>query len=486
MKHRLLIHSIAVFFAAAAISSAASNEALLDLLVKKKVISSGEADRVAAEIQKEEAGESASKLKLSSSVTELKLSGDLRLRYQYDNRDFQVDPPGVGGDEDRSPSGSQRSFWRFRLRLNADFKLGEDFFGGVQLVTGQASDSDNQTFENGFSDYGIFISRAYLGWHATDWLTLVGGKQPNPLYTTELVWDSDINPTGVSAAFKFHELFPAAGSESYSKDGKTVSSKPGTHPWELTLNVGGFIYDDNNEDAFDNDASDDAYILAAQLVGSWKFNKNLKVTFAPGVQLFNAADYSGFNNANAFSDVPGVSGEGRKLTILNAPGDVAFKIGNLKTKFYWDFAYNAQGQERFDDIYGLFYPNVPKPGKIDANPGFESFHDTEDDFAYLVGIQFGELKKAGDWQLYVNWRQTGISSIDPNLNDSDFALSEINTRGVKTGLFYSFTDFLNAGIAYSYAWNLKDNLVGGQATGGAALADSNAIQVFQVDLNVKF
>ena len=31
-----------------------------------------------------------------------------------------------------------------------------------------------------------------------------------------------------------------------------------------------------------------------------------------------------------------------------------------------------------------------------------------------------------------------------------------------------------------YAWNLRDSLSGGQVTGGAAVGDSNAIQVLQV------
>ena len=153
---------------------------------------------------------SANKVKLSNAVTELRLYGDLRLRYQYDDRDFQANPPGVGVNDDqerRSPSGTQRSRWRFRLRLNADFKLNENFFGGVELQTAIASDSANQTFENGFSDYPIFISKAYLGWSPNEWLTVTAGKVPNPFYTTDLVWDPDINPTGVTELVAFHRLF---------------------------------------------------------------------------------------------------------------------------------------------------------------------------------------------------------------------------------------------------------------------------------------
>jgi len=41
-------------------------------------------------------------------------------------------------------------------------------------------------------------------------------------------------------------------------------------------------------------------------------------------------------------------------------------------------------------------------------------------------------------------------------------------------------------ITYQYAWNLRDTLVGGEATGGNAVADSNVIQTFQVDFSIKF
>ena len=117
---------------------------------------------------------------------------------------------------------------------------------------------------------------------------------------------------------------------------------------------------------------------------------------------------------------------------------------------------------------------------------FDKKHSQQDDFMYLVGLQLGENKKKGDWSVLANWRQTGIGSVDPNLIDSDFALSELNTRGFKVGLAYNFTDFCVGNITYMHAWNLRDDLFGGEATGGNAIADSNAIQVFQVDLNLKF
>jgi hypothetical protein len=50
---------------------------------------------------------------------------------------------------------------------------------------------------------GIFVGQAYLGWKATRWLALQAGKMPNPLFTTPLVWDSDINPEGLVERLNF-------------------------------------------------------------------------------------------------------------------------------------------------------------------------------------------------------------------------------------------------------------------------------------------
>src|SRR5437016_13882857 len=55
--------------------------ALLDLLVRKKLINDQEAEEVRAELTKESASTSAGKLKLSTPITELELYGDARLGF---------------------------------------------------------------------------------------------------------------------------------------------------------------------------------------------------------------------------------------------------------------------------------------------------------------------------------------------------------------------------------------------------------------------
>jgi hypothetical protein len=501
--HKTIPAAVALLALSAVPLPAADDSALLKILVRKGVLTEKEALNIQAESQEQAATEkavsSASKLKLSDSISELKLYGDLRMRYRYDNRDFQVDPPGIGNDKDHSPSSNQRSRWQFRLRLNADFKLGPDWFGGVELSTNYASDSGNQTFQDGFSKYPIFISKAYLGYNAADWLTVALGKQPNPFYSTELVWDPDISPAGFTQRLSLTNLFaPKAAADGYAKDGKTLASAtPEKSPWDITLVAGQLFFDDNAESGGrdpgtrDNDATTDAYLFETQLITSYRFNKTTKLTIAPAWLIYNAASFTtnstltnafGDVNDNSFKDTALVSGATRHLNIIQAPGDLSFALGRVPAKFYWDFAYNTEGKSRAEDIYRL----VDVLPRLDGGTDIRSQHRTADDFAWLVGLQLGENKKKGDLSFFANYRRTGISSVDPNLNDSDFALAELNTHGYKLSLAYNLADFAEVRASWSQAWNIRRNLTQGEATSGNAIADANAAEVLMLDLTVKF
>ena len=481
---------------------ATDDSALLKVLVRKGVLTEKEAVNIEAESEKEAAAandaSSMSKLKLSDSVTEMKLYGDVRMRYRYDNRDYQVDPL-ANSPDDRSPNSNQRSRWQFRLRLNADFKLGPDWFGGVELSTNYASDSGNQTFENGFSKYPIFISKAYLGYNAADWLTVIAGKQPNPFYTTDVVWDPDISPAGFVERFSLTKLFgsKADGTQGLSKDGKAVASVPLESPWDFTLLAGQLFFDDNLESGGkdpgtrDTDLKTDSYIFETQLIASYKFSKAVKLTIAPAWMIWNAASFTqnsaltsafGDANENPFQDSSLVSGASRHLNIIQAPGDLSFSIAGIPTKLYWDFAYNIEGRSRADDIYRLYNTVARADGSTSLQPQYRS----ADSIAWLAGIQLGENKKKGDLSFLANYRQTGIASVDPNLNDSDFALGELNMRGYKLSLAYNLAAFSELRVSWMQAWNMRHNLTAGEATSDNAIADANAVQVLMFDLTLKF
>jgi hypothetical protein len=486
--------------------------------------------------------ENESRILLSSGVTELKLFGDLRFRYQTDEFHPVVNSP--------SFVTTDRNRYRFRLRIGADVQLGDQFFAGVTLATGQAADSNNQTYTEGYDNYSIYIDKAFAGWTPNDWFTIVLGKQANPFYTTDLVWGPNITPNG---AVEFLDL-----SSAFFPDNSPLSI-------QLISMQGAFFGGGSFTVGADN-----AWQFVEQLKATYHFNKNLSITFAPGFMTETAASITGLQNSQEFSKSDDAltaaasvqvqttttttetttikyssSGAGTKtvtpvnttttvttttpatgavrsvttvttnnqeqvtstiptnaalanktfvtttttgggtttvttpvgaapaeetrdLSIITAPGDISFRLGGLATKLYWDFAYNTQGDHRATNEY------------------FLSTHSAEDDYAWLVGLQMGNNAHRGDWSGYINYRRVGMDSIDPNLNDNDFALSYLNVQGLKIGVAYNFTDSLVGALTYYKTWQLNRGITGGEATGGAQLANAKTTDVLQVDLNLKF
>lgn len=113
-----------------------------------------------------------------------------------------------------------------------------------------------------------------------------------------------------------------------------------------------------------------------------------------------------------------------------------------------------------------------QPASVDADPT-----------AWLVGVRygFGSVKAAGDWKLSLDYREIGLGSIDPNINDSDFAFSHLNQKGFKFGAGYNVTDFVTVNATYMQTDELQD-LPGA----GPGIADLDSSDLFQLDLNVKF
>src|SRR3954447_25629248 len=101
LGQRFLITATSFLFAFSAVPMRAQDAgALLDLLVKKKIITDQEAEEVRAELTKEVATTSAGKWKMSAPITELEIYGDARMRYEYRGGrtagDTPVGAPGPG------------------------------------------------------------------------------------------------------------------------------------------------------------------------------------------------------------------------------------------------------------------------------------------------------------------------------------------------------------------------------------------------------
>src|SRR6202011_3853564 len=243
--------------------------ALLDLLVKKKLISDKEAEEVRAELTKQVSETSGGKWKLSTPITEIELYGDIRLRYQYnggqttDNSPLGARANGTAGHDDWQ----ERSRERYRLRLGLRGTLADDWLFGIRFETNASSRSTNVTFgDDTAGGNGPFaknsdtvnVGQAYLGYKGFKDITLTGGKIPNPLVTTLMVWDPDINPEGLAEQWKHTYNFEFGGgavaalTQGYTKEGGKgiVATQAASEPFKLKLdlfvNFAQFVYADSN------------------------------------------------------------------------------------------------------------------------------------------------------------------------------------------------------------------------------------------------
>jgi polyhydroxyalkanoate synthesis regulator phasin len=400
-----------VALGSASLAVAQDSGALLDILVKKGVLTDQEAEDVRVDLTREFAGSPAGKLNISSSVTELKISGDMRLRQQ-----FETQTPGAN-----TAISNERYRTRVRFRLNGDLKLQNGWSTGFALETASASDSGNQTLENGADDYGIFLGRAYVAYEVGDF-NFVGGKQKNQFYTTDLLWDSDINPQGFYEAYNWD-----------------VSEKT-----SVNFRLAQFIMDDNNE-SISGSAGNDAWMFYQQAEISQKLGESSSLKVAPGFLTYNLSTLTGLTNGEL--SFKNVGGEGYWL------------------KPYWDLAYNMDADDRVHQVYA-------QGATVDEDP-----------LAWLVGVGYGKGngKTAGDWSVKLDYREIGLGSIDHNINDSDFAFSRVNQKGFKLGATYSINPFTTFNVSY-FNTQEKQSLAGA----GPGVANLDSSEIWQLDLVVKF
>jgi hypothetical protein len=465
--------------------------ALLDLLVKKKLITDQEAEEVRGELTREVATTSAGKLKISAPLNEIELYGDIRARYeQREGRTAGV-VPGTPGPNDTL----KRDRERYRLRLGLRGALMDDWFFGLRLETSTNPRSTNVTYDDDAGPFGkasdsIGVGQAYIGYKGFRDITLTVGKIPIPLVTTLMVWDADINPEGMSEQWKHSFNFSfgrgtTASAETYSKDNKSTAVATAVEPWKLKMdlfvNFGQFLYDDVNPENPLGPRSvssgrltpnSDAWILAWQAGARFTFPNNTYIQVAPVLYTytgegdsFNAFFVGGqqglTNTASMANNQTGIN----SLMILEVPSEFGFKIGEIPVRIFSDFAVNFDADDR-----------ARAAGHPEAG---------DQRYAWQLGAGIGQLKTKHDWQLQAFWQHTEQYALDPNLVDSDFFDSRVNMEGVVVQAGYAITDAVIFNLSYGYG-RRSDKSLGTGGVGDIGINPLDKYQIFQADLNVKF
>jgi hypothetical protein len=491
-----------------------TRDPLLDLMIDKGMLTPEEAHKVRMEADALRTNAVAisadSKWRLNKAFKSIEIYGDLRLRYE--NR--QVSSP----DDSRIELNRERAALRVGLRGD----MADDFYYGFRLDTASnprspwvtlGTSSSGVPYQGPFgkSTYGLDVGQIYIGWHPTDWLDLTVGKMDNPLYTTAMVWDSDITPEGAAERFKYPvgraDFFATLGQFLY-QDANPSHTAPGF------FNLG-----------FDN--STPAFLLAWQAGLIYHITERLSMKVAP--VLYNYAGQGANNNTPGSTLTPGFNGtfvgqgstnalsgnaqgwsgypngyyDGftanqtgiNDLLVLEIPFELNYKLAKLDLRLFGDYAQNLEGGDRARAAYeasrSAFQPTGG--GGIAPIPSAQ----TGDTKAYQIGfavgnrealgLAYGKTSKKHAWEARVYWQHVEQYALDANLLDSDFFEGRGNLEGIYSALAYGVTDNVITTFRYGYASRINDKL----GTGGSNqdIPQMNPIQdyhILQLDLTVKF
>jgi hypothetical protein len=505
---KLTFAAVAVCFALGGTAARAQDAgALLDLLVKKRLISDQEAEEVRGELIKESASTAAGKWKLSAPITELELYGDVRLRYEYRGGRTPADHTDTPNDW------YERERERYRLRVGLRGTLADDWFFGLRLETSNSSRSTNVTFGGEPSggpfakgDDGIFVGQAYFGYTGFPDFKFTGGRMPQPLITTSMLWDDDINPEGLAEQWKHTFTFNIGGGGGgeavqsyskggYSKEGKGVVAAPAAEPFKLKLdlfvNTAQFVYDDENpENPIGPDPTvspsagngtgqtgqkipiHDAFMLAWQAGARLTFPNNVYVQVAPTLynytgngDSFNIHFVGGnpalSNSASMATNQTGVN----SLLVFDVPAEIGWKLWDLPMRIFGEFADNIEGHDR---------------AKAAGFPDHTGQH-----YAWMLGGAVGQLKAKSDWEIRAWYQYAGQFALDPNLVDSDIFDSRVNMKGIAVKAGYMLADAISLNLTWAYGWRINGSL-GTGGIGDIPINPEDQYQIFQADCSVRW
>jgi len=470
---------------ATGIFGAQEDGALLDLLVKKNIISSKEAEKLRADYVKEAVSSDAGKIKISAPVKKLVLYGDTRLRYEYRQAQSQPNPRDT----------ASLSRFRYRLRLGMDVDIMDNWFFGFKLETNSNSRSTNITMGQTGGGQGFtktnntfYVGQAYLKYTPFSWASLEGGRMPNPFVTSPMVWYPSLYPEGFAQQFKY-TIGPFGGAgDSKGRDGRGDRSASGvSNPLTVDLfaNFGEFVYDTaaatgTGQNTFSGQnipAHDDTWLLGFQVGARANFSKTTFLQTAP-VFYF----YSSTRNTDYTSNFIGVSSSTTNqtgindLAVIEIPTEFDWMMGNTPCRIFGDFALNFQGDQRARSA-------ALASGNKTLNVGNANI-------AYQVGVDINRIKKKGDWEFMTYWQQSDQYALDANLVDYDIFDAHLNMQGPVVRGSLALSDAVTFSVIYNYGRIVDSRLgtggAGGTLNGSTGNPAERSFNLVQADLEVKF
>ena len=314
--------------------------------------------------------------------------GDYRVRHQEVHRD----------DKDNSYK------QRYRIRMGLSYDLTDNLTIEAQTSSGKGNPtSGNVDFSDGLDIDKFKVDILDLE-YKFDKSWIRAGKSKHYIYRpmkTQLIWDNDIRPEGLSYGYKNGDRFTAGIWK--------------VHRLELE--------EDPN--------SDDIYMFAGQYIHEMKYTEDTT-----------------FNLGGGFYHYDGVKGN-------TAPYEKG-PLGNSYTNGTYDHDYSIvelTAEVQFKEVWG-------KPFKMATIFAYNASVSNYN-FAYDLSMQWGSAKKNNlDWQLGYTYRNIEKDAVYGAHNDSDFINGGTDGRGhIFTGKIK-----LNPNLDSAFHYQWTDRLISTEAT----------------------
>jgi len=246
---------------------------------------------------------------------------------------------------------------------------------------------------NSFESPDLRLDYAYASYKPYDGLTLVGGKFKNPLWTpSDLLWDSDIRPEGVSILLN-----------------KKIETA------ELFVNSGVWVLDERGGDE----------------------NDPMMFVIQPGYKI-NLGDSAYFKNALTWYEMTNVEG----TTLDHNSGTNSLYGSGVLDDDFDAFAVSgelgcATGMDSipFVALFGEYVNNVSV---------------SNDDEGYIAGVKFGDkkVKNAKQWQIKALYRRLEQDAWLDVFPDSDSYGGETGVKGCEFVFKYGLAKNISLELDY--------------------------------------
>ncbi len=435
----------------------------------------------------------------------IRLSGDFRARYEWDvfdkrNSPFFINFPtlNAGAPFDLNNSAgtpppqldttADRQRMRERFRLGIDADIDDNFQAGLRLATGNTTNptSTNLTLGNSLANDSFDLDRAFLRYSPASWLTVTVGRFADPWFSTDLVWDDDVNFDG--AVVQMSQRFGEQWTPFLTFGALPIANTP-------------FNFPDNTSDKSN---SRDVWLYAAQTGVDWRpsHDYDLKVGLAyyyydhlqgeqslPCTAPTSADPCSTDNTRPLFMQQGNTLFAIRNLVNTGQTNPPQFQYYGLASNFHelnlttrFDFAgYDPiHIVTDLDFVKNLGFNKAAISGRVPVNnrgpspdmqtPGPWDGGDSAFQARMLVG--YPVLRERWDWNFYVGYKYIESDSVVDAFTDSDFHLGGTNAKGY----------FFGGGLGIAKDIDLSARwLSAREVTGPAYSAD-----VIQIDLNGRF